>query len=143
MSKTYARFTRLLITYIAMELVMASPTPLLDTPTYVSDWMNMGKMCNSTTFRQKIYVRDDDCPDNANIQFDNLRCMGICTNVFEPNLEKDYGVVTNKCFMCKPDVTEVNTFLQCRHKKVYQRLEVVTGCSCTAVDCECPLRETD
>ena len=103
--------------------------------------------CVSKDFIQKIDLSSPGCPVARIVNLPNKMCLGVCPNVYEPNLQKSANGIFNRCIMCKPDVKIVTAIVPCDNGthtwKHFRQLTIVQGCACTYIDCECPLRDRD
>jgi len=101
------------------------------------------EICHGVHFNQTINVDDPTCGPPRVLHLPNKRCLGICPNVFEPNLSSGQNDISNKCRMCKPVLLHVTLKLGCwsgKYKSI--RVTQVTDCRCEDIDCECPTRYT-
>lgn len=105
------------------------------------DWRDMNGPCKEIKFVQKMPVSNSNCPLHTKFEFENRLCIGVCPNVFEPNLVKSNKFVANRCAMCKPHALTVTALLKCNNKTIKEQVQIVKSCECRYVNCECPLRK--
>lgn len=103
-------------------------------------WVDMNGPCKETNFTETIPL--DNCPSTKTFSFENKQCIGVCPNVYEPNLVKSNKHVANRCAMCKPDARTVTFLVKCNKSILKVPVRMVRGCECRYVNCECPLRKT-
>ena len=87
--------------------------------------IDMNGPCKEIQFVQKIPISDPNCPADKHLVFVNRNCVGICPNVFEPNLVKSNKYVAGRCAMCKPIASLVTTTVICNNIKVKKKSQMV------------------
>ena len=101
------------------------------------------EICHSVDFNQTIDVDDPSCGPPRVLLLPNKKCLGVCPNVFEPNLSMGQGEISRTCKMCKPVLVTATLKLACGLGKILSlKVKQVSDCKCEDVDCECPTRFT-
>ena len=90
--------------------------------------------CRTVAVKQRIPINDKRCPEISSIKVNNKRCVGHCMRpiwcILPKHLEKNFKR-KDDCGPCEPSETKKMTVgVLCGGKKIYRRVQMVTGCKC-------------